>query len=654
MFCTTFYSYKGGVGRTLALANAAVLLAQQGKKVLAVDFDLEAPGLTTMDPFAPAAGAPGVLDYVDEYLATGTAPDVERFVTPCTFLDGPSEDERRELRVDVMTAGRDDEAYGIRFASLDWNDLYENRDGFILVENLRAGWKDAGYDYVLVDSRTGHTDIGGICTRQLPDAVVAVFFPNEQNLQGLVQVVQGVRDAAARPRPIDLLFVASRVPRLDDEHGHLRRRLERSQSVLGYEDDQLVVIEHYDSLMLLNQSLFALERPRSGLAQQYAALVARLAQFNPEDAAGAFALVNAIANSRQTPGARTRGGGLADLAGRLDAIAKEHRDDCVLQYALARAYYRLRGLQNAAKATDAALASLGRTDTGREIEPNLSASVHRLRTRIFTELESPEEVLSSARAVLQEASASSTMIIDALRILASVDALDTADLASLPAIASSTPDRLLLISRQLSDTPSAAPLAGKLAEQVLRRHPDLERHAAEADLLSTQLGLIAGGRFDEAVAIGERASPEMFALPVRFNTAVARWGRDHEPDAQEFAEVLASFASDRSMDPADPNHQQCLALAHAVLGQTEQALAAVATSRTLLDAKAVREFSCWGYFTVAPAEFREHLAALAAFATGTGSPPEVLARAWAAQDGSDADSVHEPAPTPASVIPTTS
>ncbi|MDQ3760122.1 MAG: AAA family ATPase [Actinomycetota bacterium] len=42
----TFYSFKGGAGRTLALANVGVVLAQNGHRVLVVDFDLEAPGLT--------------------------------------------------------------------------------------------------------------------------------------------------------------------------------------------------------------------------------------------------------------------------------------------------------------------------------------------------------------------------------------------------------------------------------------------------------------------------------------------------------------------------------------------------------------------------------------------------------------------------------
>src|SRR5437899_505885 len=41
----TFYSYKGGTGRSMALANLAWIVAASGKRVLAIDWDLEAPGL---------------------------------------------------------------------------------------------------------------------------------------------------------------------------------------------------------------------------------------------------------------------------------------------------------------------------------------------------------------------------------------------------------------------------------------------------------------------------------------------------------------------------------------------------------------------------------------------------------------------------------
>ena len=40
----TFYSFKGGVGRSMALMNVAYTLAGQGRHVLVVDMDLEAPG----------------------------------------------------------------------------------------------------------------------------------------------------------------------------------------------------------------------------------------------------------------------------------------------------------------------------------------------------------------------------------------------------------------------------------------------------------------------------------------------------------------------------------------------------------------------------------------------------------------------------------
>ena len=39
----SFYSYKGGVGRTVALIETAYLLAEKNKKVAIIDLDIEAP-----------------------------------------------------------------------------------------------------------------------------------------------------------------------------------------------------------------------------------------------------------------------------------------------------------------------------------------------------------------------------------------------------------------------------------------------------------------------------------------------------------------------------------------------------------------------------------------------------------------------------------
>src|ERR1044071_370979 len=65
----TFYSYKGGVGRSFTLANTAVLLARWGYRVLAVDWDLEAPGLHLyFRPHLSQMPAGGVVDLAHEFI----------------------------------------------------------------------------------------------------------------------------------------------------------------------------------------------------------------------------------------------------------------------------------------------------------------------------------------------------------------------------------------------------------------------------------------------------------------------------------------------------------------------------------------------------------------------------------------------------------
>ena len=68
----TFYSYKGGTGRSMALANVAWILASNGKRVLTIDWDLEAPGLHRyfqpfiVDKELTGQESPGVIDMMLE------------------------------------------------------------------------------------------------------------------------------------------------------------------------------------------------------------------------------------------------------------------------------------------------------------------------------------------------------------------------------------------------------------------------------------------------------------------------------------------------------------------------------------------------------------------------------------------------------------
>src|SRR5437763_4755985 len=74
----TFYSYKGGAGRSMALANVAWILASAGKRVLMIDWDLEAPGLHRyFHPFLSdkeLTKTPGIIDLVWDFAIEAMTP----------------------------------------------------------------------------------------------------------------------------------------------------------------------------------------------------------------------------------------------------------------------------------------------------------------------------------------------------------------------------------------------------------------------------------------------------------------------------------------------------------------------------------------------------------------------------------------------------
>ncbi|MEV6382837.1 FxSxx-COOH system tetratricopeptide repeat protein [Streptomyces sp. NPDC051773] len=238
----TFYSFKGGVGRTMALANVAWILASRGKRVLAVDWDLEAPGLHSY--FHPLLTDPelrdtdGLIDLLRAYQQAVLLPGRE---------EAPQDDGwfRRTLdlrpyvvgldlkfasggRLDFMPAGRQNAAYSDSVTSFDWHAFYERLGGGSFLLQMREEMA-ARYDYVLIDSRTGVTDSSGICTVLLPDTLVLGFVYNVQNMRGSAHVARAVTKGSRRP--IRLLPVPMRVE--DAERERLEISRDRAREVFG-------------------------------------------------------------------------------------------------------------------------------------------------------------------------------------------------------------------------------------------------------------------------------------------------------------------------------------------------------------------------------------------------------------------------------------
>jgi hypothetical protein len=228
----TFYSYKGGVGRTMALANVAFLAAMNGKRVLVMDWDLEAPGLhyyykalLSSHDARQLRYRPGILDLLWRWTAAlelaktpKAVDDAVRTFSSDEYFSGyviPVELENENHgSLDLITAGaseladRNPAAYGEALANFAWPSFFNAEAGGKLLQSLRQ-WAARKYDYVFIDSRTGMADVAGICTMQLPDIVALCFVLNRQNIDGTAGIAGAIRNRAGEA--IKLFSVPMRV-----------------------------------------------------------------------------------------------------------------------------------------------------------------------------------------------------------------------------------------------------------------------------------------------------------------------------------------------------------------------------------------------------------------------------------------------------------
>src|SRR5207253_11082229 len=106
----------------MALVNVAAELVRRGRKVLVVDFDLEAPGLETYDRLKPPKPHPGIVEYVTEFLRTSQVPNLPDYVYETLSIG------KKGGRLWVMPAGRRDPAYRREPADLDWQPPYKAKE----------------------------------------------------------------------------------------------------------------------------------------------------------------------------------------------------------------------------------------------------------------------------------------------------------------------------------------------------------------------------------------------------------------------------------------------------------------------------------------------------------------------------------------------
>lgn len=291
----TFYSYKGGAGRTLLLANLADFLARNGLRVALLDLDFEAPGLPYKFGYSSADVRQGVVDYlVHRISGEETGPLIDYCLTPAIPKAMP------QGCLYLLPAGQAPRpAYASTLARIAWQPLiYDSHQGeqpvgISVFQDLRQRIaQELHPDLLFIDSRTGLTDIGGIALGVLPDTVVMLVINNPENLEGSAEVLASIRQANKeldRP-PVETVIAMARIPESDDperERRTVAEMTDRLNAALGNAGagdplkvhPQDVVVLHSDPELQLMESLRVGDRlspNQCPLLRDYLALVMKL------------------------------------------------------------------------------------------------------------------------------------------------------------------------------------------------------------------------------------------------------------------------------------------------------------------------------------------------------------------------------------------
>jgi hypothetical protein len=275
----------------MALANVACLLARrqaakEGRGVLAVDWDLDAPGLhrffrnrftrcfgTGANHETDFDGYPGLIDFFWELksairdVAVPNAQGVRAVIDSVKLQRFIVESDIPSL--DFLKAGRFGDDYSGRVSTFKWDSLFDRAPGIfeILAEQIASQ-----YEYVLIDSRTGFNDISGICTALLPDKLVVVFTPNRQSPAGALDLIRratNYRSQSEDLRPLTVFPLPSRIDSSERERDLAWRYGNKVTDIPGYQPQfedlfkdvyglsECSLSKYFDDVRLLQLSPFA-------------------------------------------------------------------------------------------------------------------------------------------------------------------------------------------------------------------------------------------------------------------------------------------------------------------------------------------------------------------------------------------------------------
>lgn len=223
----SFYGFKGGAGRSMAMVHVAALLARKGYRIGAVDMDFEAPGLQSLFGVEGQVKK-GALEILEDGNYRGRPLDILSSLLPV--------DVDASGNVLLLPAGRLDEGYLRRMDQLRpllW-DTYEQRP----LTRFFDGFSDLELDALMVDCRTGFHGVTGSVLFHYSDLIVCFLPLSEQVWEGVEILAKAWKQARlARGTAPGILLVPSMIPSLPESKGRLESFIERLGSLFRLKSD---------------------------------------------------------------------------------------------------------------------------------------------------------------------------------------------------------------------------------------------------------------------------------------------------------------------------------------------------------------------------------------------------------------------------------
>ncbi|MEZ5583078.1 MAG: pentapeptide repeat-containing protein [Candidatus Competibacteraceae bacterium] len=283
---TTFYSFKGGVGRTLLLANVGAALAKLGRKVLLWDLDVEAPGMQHIPALKPRSlPKAGFLEWLADWqykhqmkIPPPTLNALAKRVRPAPDIRG----------LEILPAFGEKADFAGLYQSINWSAFLVDQPEIglrLFCRLLEFLTEKNSYDHILLDARTGITDLGGLMAAVLPNVTVLVGGYGAQNMAGLRSIYQALQPAVdnklpVRQEPLRRLLVVSPVP--IDQEVLLNQRRQIWDQEFAVEPTEIRLDIPFDGRLLFREDLLVLKEPDSAIARAYRSVAETLEDLRQE------------------------------------------------------------------------------------------------------------------------------------------------------------------------------------------------------------------------------------------------------------------------------------------------------------------------------------------------------------------------------------